>query len=214
MTFTDRVLGLVVAPAGVTPRDAFAPPASVATPARVGVLADQRDATAAAAAVALALMRRERGSCALAVSWGGAGDDPPPAGALPAAARLATRLASAGFAATAAGHLVRVLLEGDADAAAGGWRSLRGEEVPAALALAGARTDSLDRELAASDALVVVAGRRDPDGLIAAARLDAEQIGPGVTIAEMRLGAAARGVLALGYGVPPRVKSAIDEALR
>ena len=208
------MLGLVVTPAGARQGDGFSPPAAALAPARVGVLADPSDAPAAAAAVVLALLRRGQGSCALAVSWGGSGDDPPPAGALPAASRLAARLARAGFDAIAAGHLARVALEGDADAAADGWRVLCHEEVPAALAIAGARTDRLDRELAATDALLVIAGRQDPAGLIAAAQFDAAQIGPDVTVADIRLGAAARGLLALGYGVPPRVKSAIDEALR
>jgi hypothetical protein len=180
----------------------------------VTVLAESADAAAAAAAVALALLRRDRRSCALAVSWGGSGEDPPPAGALPAAVRLAGRLQRRGFQAVAAGHLVRVALDVDADAAADDWRVLCQEEVPAALAVAGPRTAGLDRALAATDAIIVVVGRQPPAGLLAAAQQDAARIGPRVVVAEMRLGTALRGLLALGYGVPPRIRSAVDEALR
>jgi hypothetical protein len=213
VTLQQRMLGLVVAPPGAEQRG-FAPPAATASSARVTVLASAADASAAAAAVALALLRRERKTCGLAVAWGAAGEDPPPAGALPAAARAASSLQQRGFAAIAAGQLVRVTLEGDADAAADCWRALCAEQLPAALAVGAARTARLDRELAATDAVVVVTGRQAPAGLVDAARGDAARIGPPVSIADMRLGTAARGLLALGYGVPPRIKTAIDEALR
>jgi hypothetical protein len=187
MTLPTRVLGLVVAPPETRDR-AFSPPAPATAAARVTALAAATDASAAAAAVTLALLRRDGRSCGMAVSWGGRGEDPPPAGALPVAARLAGRLRGEGFDAAAAGHLVRVGLAGDSIAACDGWRALCREEVPAVLSVAGPRSDALDAELARTDAILVVTARSAPDGLVSAAYADACRIGPPVAVADMRMG--------------------------
>jgi hypothetical protein len=214
MTLSERMLGLVIAPPEPGSPSEFTPPAAVAPPpARVTVLTRPADASAAAAGVALALSRRQRRTCAVAVTWGADGEDPPPAGALPAAARLASRFQRCGLDAVAAGQLVRITLRGGADQAIGGWRIVSREELPTAFSIAGPRTEALDHVLGMTDAIVVVVPRDAPGGLVAATESDAAQIGPSVATAHVRLGAATRGLLALGYGVPPKMRTAIERAL-
>jgi hypothetical protein len=68
--------------------------------------------------------------------------------------------------------------------------------------------------LVATDGVAVIVARDLPPGLVAAACADARAIGPRVMTIDMRLGAPMRGLLTLGYGVPPRTRAAIEEALQ
>lgn len=83
-----------------------------------------------------------------------------------------------------------------------------------AVAIAGLRCGEIDRALGDVERIVVIGGAEWPTGLANAALADARAIGPPVTTASLPPGPATRGLLALGYVVPPRIRRSVDRALR
>jgi hypothetical protein len=180
MTLARRVLEHFVSPADDSPsagRDDLVVRNEVAdrharphpAPPAVAVLAAAADAPALGAALGLALARRRRAPVVALCMW--TADQPagPPwrAPALPAARRLAARLAARGYDARPAGRLAVVRLSGsDDDAALAARRALAAAgAAPAVLALGGPRTVAFDELLAEQD-LVVVGARSGADPVL------------------------------------------------
>jgi hypothetical protein len=176
MSITRRVLEHFVILAGDPPGHDVAPDELVDEPGRarsappaVAVLAAAADAHALGAALGLALAQRRRAPAVAVCVWS-AGRSAPPAWrapALPAARRLAARLAARGYDARPAGRLAVVRLAGcDHDAATAARRALAAAgAAPAVLALGGPRTAAFDALLAAQD-LVVVGARSGADPVL------------------------------------------------
>jgi hypothetical protein len=104
--------------------------------------------------------------------WGGG--EPPAGATTPAVRRLAARLAAHGFAATASGRLVWVVLDpAPADAATQVTRARALADVPIVLAIAGARPAALEPLLADAELALVVlpAGAEEPLRTLALATL-------------------------------------------
>jgi hypothetical protein len=180
MSIARRLLEHFVIPEGDPPpargRDLAARDEVVDRPARpqlappgVAVLAAAADAPALGAALGLALARRRRAPVVAVFVWS-AGRSPAPswrAPALPAARRLASRLAARGYDARPAGRLALVRLAGSGDAAAPAARRALAAAgaAPAVLALGGPRTAAFDELLAEQD-LVVVGARSGADPVL------------------------------------------------
>jgi hypothetical protein len=161
-------------PAGI--HDVAAPDEVVDRPARpqpappaVAVLAAAADAPALGAALGLALAQRRRAPVVAVFVWSAC---PAPAQAwrapaLPAARRLASRLAARGYDARPAGRLAVVRLAGAGDDAAPAARRALAAAgaAPAVLALGGPRTAAFEELLAEQD-LVVVGARSGADPVL------------------------------------------------
>jgi hypothetical protein len=138
-------------------------------PPAVAVLATAADAPALGAALGLALAQRRRAPVVAVFVWS-AGPAPAQAWrapALPAARRLATRLAARGYDARPAGRLAVVRLAGAGDDAAPAARRALAAAgaAPAVLALGGPRTAAFEELLAEQD-LVVVGARSGADPVL------------------------------------------------
>jgi len=140
---------------------------------RIAVLGAPPAVVPAGAALALAAARVVRARCGLLAIWGA----PSPGARLPAAAgaaRASAALQSRGLDARAGGRLVHLELPAEpVQAAAALARAEAAARVPAVLAVAGPRTDELDRVLVEQDLLVVLS----PDDGAATVRLVAESLG-------------------------------------
>jgi hypothetical protein len=180
MSFARRVVEHFVIPADDRPSagrdDLFVRDEAVDRPARpqpappaVAVLAAAADAPALGAALALALVQRRRAPVVALCMWTAEQQAGPPwrAPALPAARRLAARLAARGYDARPAGRLAVVRLTGsDDDAALAARRALSATgAAPAVLALGAPRTAAFDELLAEQD-LVVVGARTGADPVL------------------------------------------------
>ncbi|HWI21084.1 MAG TPA: hypothetical protein VNT22_00560 [Baekduia sp.] len=215
MTLAQRLVGLLLEePQRRQATAGFAAPTPPTRSLWAVVLASPQEAHAAACAVGLALAAQSRQSIAIAATWGGLGDEIHPAGALPAAGRVAARVRDTGLDAVAAGRLARVELEGDEPAVAAGIRRLLSQDVPCAIALAGARGDLLTELLGEADVVVVVPAGDGPDGLTEVALADASTTARSVVKADLRLTAPTRALLCLGYVAPPWVTSQLRDIAR
>jgi hypothetical protein len=166
-----RVARLFVVPADVAsaappPITARAHGVAEAVHAPVAVfLCSAGEATALACGAALELARASRSATALACVWTGLDAPAARRPALPAARRLARKLAARGLDAAPAGRLAVVRLPSDGTAAAAAARdAIAAAQGPAAVTLAGPRCDATDTLLLTADAVCVV-GR--PDSAVA-----------------------------------------------
>ncbi|MEA2127150.1 MAG: hypothetical protein QOJ85_41 [Solirubrobacteraceae bacterium] len=180
MRLASRVLEHFVIPADGAPPagrdDLVARDEVVERPARphpappaVAALAAAADAPALGAALGLALARRRRAPVVALCVWTAGRSAAPawPGPALPAARRLAARLAARGSDARPAGRLAVVRLSGSDDAAALAARRVLAAAgaAPTVLALGGPRTAAFDELLAEQD-LVVVGARSGADPVL------------------------------------------------
>jgi len=140
---------------------------------RIAVLGPREAVLPAGAALALAAARAARAKSGLLASWGALSRSPrAPAG--PGAARTCAALRGRGLEASAGGRLVHLELPAEAvQAAAALLRAAAAARTPTVLALAGPRTDELDRLLAEQDLLVVLS----PGEGSRVGRLAAESLG-------------------------------------
>jgi hypothetical protein len=160
------------------------PPARTTTApaARVVVLGNGADVAAVARAVALRLTAAPRAAGVVA-TWSPAAvvDDRPPAPGLTppraGAARLAAALADGGHAARAGGRLVHVRLEAGSHAVAEAERVQDAAgDVPAVIALGGARGSEWDDLLAQQDLVLLAVGPGVPPALAAVALARAQDL--------------------------------------
>ena len=204
-----RLLGFFVEPADGTPRRRAAarPPVE-----RIGLLCAPGQALVLAGGLAGALRRRSGARAATAIVWGA---PPAPAAfaALPAARRLARRLAARDLAATAAGRVARVALPSDpAPAAADAARALAGADAagaPSVLAVAGPRPAALDEALVECGLLVVAVAPGAAPGLGAVAAAGAPG-GVPVVACEVRVAPAAAPFVAAGLLAPGVLAACLD----
>ena len=149
---------------------AFSPPAVAVDPPRFApralVLGRPDDAVPVAAALAGGLRQQLRAAGALLAVWP---TPAPPRAALgtPAASRLAARLQARGLAAVARGRLAWLALAPDELALAA--RAVAAVDVPAVIAVTGARTAATDELLADQDLVVLVVAADAEPGLEALA---------------------------------------------
>jgi hypothetical protein len=159
-------------PLAASPNGSWVLPEPVAQPVeptrfapRAAVLGPARHAVPAAAGLGCTLRRGFPAAVVATWSPGAAGSTPRGPGS-PAAARIAARLASRGFVATAHGRIAWIRLDEHVVAASvAARRASAAVDVPFVLALAGPRCEIVETLLAEQDLVVVVTD--EPDGVLA-----------------------------------------------
>lgn len=183
-------------------------------PRRIAVIAAAHDAVLGTAALGLGLLQRRSAPCAVVARW--TGDEPALPRAAPAAGaarRLATALAADGHVAHAGGRLVWIDLPADArEAVAAADRALRGA-TPGLLAVAGPRTEAMERALAACGALVIAAREGADPELLAAAVAGLEHLGPPVVTVRLGVRGSAAALCRAGVVLPAGLRGPVDAAL-
>jgi hypothetical protein len=198
-------------------RDFFIAPPAQAARDRVGaaspapsfvVLGDRRDVVA----VACGLVLSGGGGCGLVCVWPGA-DPLPRAPATRAVRRLAARLEARGVEAVASGRLVRGALPRDPpEAVAAAQRAVAAAGVPAAVAVAGPRSDALDALLVLHDAVVLALRAEPGDPLARAATAGLAHLG--VPVAAVHApGGLSRPLATAGLVSSPSLRVAVRPAL-
>jgi hypothetical protein len=192
-----RVRGFFVVPtARPAPRELAPPP-----PPRLGLLAPAGDALAAGAGLALAAARAVGNRSAVVCLWRGERAATPTARARAtrAARSLAGALAGDGIESYATGRLAIALLPADpVQAAAAAIRTSASTIEPVVLAVAGPRSEPIDRLIAAQDAVVQVVPRGEDPTLTALATESLGTHGIHPVACELELGLLTRWCAARG----------------